>query len=109
MKRLNWARVGLIHVENTDLAGGTKVRVSVTGQKYHRLRHKKILDGYDNFISYVVIGSLKATANFGRLDVRRCMMTSEASRVVSSISHNNKNTTVLSTLSYNSREIGRAS
>ena len=74
------------------------MHVPVTGQKYYHPRHKKVLDGYDKFINYVVVGSLKATNNFERLDVRRRMMTSEASVVVSSISHNNKNTTVLSTL-----------
>ena len=42
-------RVGQIHRENTDLTGGMQVRISVTRKKYHHPRHKKILDGYDDF------------------------------------------------------------
>ena len=80
------------------LTGGTQVRVPVTRQKYHRMRHKKILDGYDNFNTYVLVGSLRDTTKFGRSDRQRHVMTLEASRVVISISKNNKNTTVLSTL-----------
>ena len=90
--------MGQIRRENTDLTGGTKVRVPGNIQKCHRPRHKKILDGYDDFNNYVVVVSLRATNNFGRLDVRRHVMTLEASRVVCRLSHNSKNTTVLSDL-----------
>ena len=76
---------------NTYLAGVTmQVCVPGTRQKYHSLRHKKKLDGYDDFNTYVVIGSLRATKNFGRLDIQRHVMILEASRVVSRLSHNNK-------------------
>ena len=63
-KRVNWARVGRIRREKKDL-NGTQVRVSVTGQKYHCLRHKEILDGYHDFSTYLVVGSLKDNTNFG--------------------------------------------
>ena len=66
--------------------------------KYHRPRQKKTLDGYDDFNTYVVVGSLTATNNFGRLDVQRYAITLEARRVVIRLFHNNNNTTVLSTL-----------
>ena len=66
------------------------MRVPVTKQKFHHPRHDKILDGYDNFNTYVVLGSLRTTYNFRRLYVRCQLMTSEASRVVSNLSHNNK-------------------
>ena len=69
-----------------------------TRQKYHRPRHKKILDGYDNFNTHVFVGSSRATNNFRRLEVQRHVMTLEASRVEISIYHNYKNTTSLSTL-----------
>ena len=80
-----------------DLTGGMQVRVPETRQKYHRPRHKKILDGYENFSIYVVVKSLRATAKLGSLDVWRRMMTLEAIGVVSRISQNNNNTPVLST------------
>ena len=91
--------MGKIHRENADLTGGTQVHVSVTRYTYHRPRHKKILDGYDYFNTYVVIVSLRATTHFGPLDVRRHVMTLEASRVLIRIYHNHNNTTLLSTLS----------
>ena len=59
-------------------------------QKCHRPRHEKILDGYENFNTYVVVGSLRDTNDFGSLNVRRYVTTLEASRVVSRLSHNNK-------------------
>ena len=55
VQRVNWARVGQINGENMDLTVGTQVRVSVTRQKCHHLRHKKILDGYDKFSTYDVV------------------------------------------------------
>ena len=61
-----------------------------TRQKCHRPRHEKILDGYDDFNTYVVMGSLRATTIFLRLDLRRHVMTLEASILVSKLSHNNK-------------------
>ena len=81
-----------------DLTGGTQVRMPGTRHKFHSLRNEKILDGYDNFNPYIFVISLRATTNFGFLDVWRHIMTPEASRVVSRIYHHNKNTTVLSTL-----------
>ena len=90
MYKINQARLGQTHGENTDLTGGTQVPMQGTNQKYHRPRHEKILDGYDDFNTYVVIGSLRATKNFGRLDIQRHVMILEASRVVSRLSHNNK-------------------
>ena len=60
--------MGRIHRENTDLTGGT-VRVPGTRQKYHCPRYEKLLDGYEYFNTYVVVGSLRATTNFGHLDV----------------------------------------
>ena len=90
--------MGRIHGENTDLTGSTQVRVPATRHKYHRPRHKIFLDGYDNFSNYLVVGSLRDTNNFGRLDVWRCMMILKAIRVVSRLSHNNNNKRVLSTL-----------
>ena len=76
----------------------TQVRVTGTRKKFHRPRHKKILDGYDKFNTYVIVGSLRATTNFRRSDVRHHVMTSEASRLVSRLYHNNKNRTASSTL-----------
>ena len=61
--------MGRIHGENTDFIGVTQVRFPVTRQKYHCPRHKKILDGYDDFNTYVVVVSLRATNNFGHSDV----------------------------------------
>ena len=66
------------------------MRVPGTRQKCHHPRHDKILDGYYNFNTYVVLGSLSTTTNFGRTYVQYHVMTSEASRVVSIIYHNNK-------------------
>ena len=90
--------MGQIYGENTDLNGGTQVRVLGTSQKCQIPMHKKILDGYDDFNSYVVILSFRDTTNFERLDIQRYGMSSKASKIVSRTSHNNKNTTVLSTL-----------
>ena len=45
-----------------------------------------------------MIGSLRATPNFGRLGVRLRVMNPEVSREVRRISHNNNIRTVLSTL-----------
>ena len=81
-----------------DLNGGMQVRVPGNRYKYHRLRHNKILDSYDDFNNYVVIGSSRATMNFGCSDVQHHVMTSKYSIVISRIYHNNKNTIVLSTL-----------
>ena len=61
--------MGLIHGENTYLTGGTHMRVTGTRQKCHHPIHEKILDGYEKFSTYVVVGSLRDTTNFGRLDV----------------------------------------
>ena len=69
MQRVCWERVAQIHVENTDFTGGMQVRVSGTRHKHHRPRHEKILDVYDNFNTYFVVGLLRATTNFGCLDV----------------------------------------
>ena len=74
------------------------MRLAGVRQKYHRLKHEKILDGYDDFNTYVVSRSLRETIDFGHLDVQRHLMTSEVRRVVRGVSCNNKNTTVLSTL-----------
>ena len=82
--------MGRIHGENTDLSGDTKVCVPGTRHKCHHPGHEKILDGYDEFNTYIIVGSLRPTIHFGRLEVRRHVMTSEYSRVVSRISHNNK-------------------
>ena len=77
---------------------GTQVHASVTRHKYNRLRHTKILNGYDNFNTSVSVGSLGATTNFRRSDVQCHVMTSEASRVINRRSHNINITTILSTL-----------
>ena len=50
-----------LHIENMDLTGGMQVRVPGTRHKCHRRRHKKIFYGYDNFNTYVVVGSLRDT------------------------------------------------
>ena len=97
MQQVNWARAGLIYGENMDFTGGTQVRVSVTMQKYQHFRYKEILDGYNDFSTEVVVESLRATDYFVHLDVQHCM-TLEASKLLSRISHNNKNTTVSSTI-----------
>ena len=39
----------------TYLTGGTQVHVPVTIQKYHRPSHKNILDGCENFSTYIVV------------------------------------------------------
>ena len=75
---------------NIDLTGGTQVCVPGTRQECHRARHEKILDGYENFNTYVFIGSLRDTTNCGRLNVQRHVITLEASRVVSRLSQNCK-------------------
>ena len=80
------------------IGSNPRKKMDLTGYKYHHPRHKKILDGYDYFSTYVIVVSLKATTNLVRLDVQRRMMTSEASRLVSRISHSNKDTTLLSIL-----------
>ena len=82
--------MGRIHGENTDLTGDTQILVPGDRQKYHCPWHEKILDVYYEFSTYIVVGSLRAPTNFIRSDVRRHMMNLEASRVVSIISHNNK-------------------
>ena len=76
----------------------TRIFVLATRHKYHRTKHKKLLDDYDDFNNYVIVGSLRATTNFGGLDVPPHVMTLEASRVVSRLSHNNNNTAVLSNI-----------
>ena len=48
--------MGRIHRGKTDLTGGMQVRVLGTRQKYNCTRHKKILDGYDEFNTYIVVG-----------------------------------------------------
>ena len=77
---------------------GTQVHASVTRHKYNRLRHTKILNGYDNFNTSVVIELLMSPTNFGGSYVQFHVMTLKASRVVSRIFLNNNNTTVLPTL-----------
>ena len=54
--------------------GLTQVRVKGDRHKCHRLRHKKLLDIYDNFNTYIVVVSLRATPNFVRLCVHRHVM-----------------------------------
>ena len=98
MTQLNPLRVGQFHGEKTDLTGGMQARVPGTRHKYHHLMYKKILDGYDNFNTYVVIGCFRATTDFGCPGIQCHVMTLEDSIVVSKISHNNKSITVLSTL-----------
>ena len=83
-------RVVKINGGNTDLNGGTQVRVPGTRQKCHRPRPEKILDGYDNSNTYIVLGSLGITANFGRLDIYLHAMILEDIKVVRRIYHNNK-------------------
>ena len=57
---------------NTYLDGVTmQVCVPGTRQKYHSLRHKKTLDGYDDFNTYLVVGSFRDTTNFGNLKYGR--------------------------------------
>ena len=57
-----------------------------TRYKCHRPRHEKILDGYDDFNTHVIVVSLKATTNFVCSNVCRHVMTLETSTVVSRIS-----------------------
>ena len=61
--------MGIIHGENTYLTGGTQLRVPGTRYKCHRPRHEKIFYGYDDFNTYVIVGSLRGTTNSGSLDV----------------------------------------
>ena len=82
--------MGQIRGEDTYLNGGMQVHVSGTRKKRHCLKHEKILNGYEDFNIYVVVGSLRATNNSGRLDEQHHVMTLEYGRVVSSIFHNNK-------------------
>ena len=89
--------MGQIHGENTDFTGGKQVRMPVNREKFHHPRYKEIWDGYDDFRTYIVVGLLRSTTNFVHLGIWR-RITLEVSRVVSRISHNNKNTTVSSTL-----------
>ena len=70
--------------------GGTQVSVPDTREKCNCLRHAEILDGYDEFNTYAVVGSLMDTTNLGRLDVQRHVTTLEDSREVSRLSSNNK-------------------
>ena len=77
--------MGRIHGENTDLSGDTKVCVPGTRHKCHRSRHEKILDGYEKFSTYIIVGSFRASINFGRSYVRCHVMTSGYSRVGSRI------------------------
>ena len=86
--------MGRIYSKNTDLTCGTRVSMPVTRQKYHCPRYKEIMDGYNTFITYFIVGYLRATTNAVYLDVRNCM-TTEASKVLIRISQNNKNTTLL--------------
>ena len=69
---------------------GMQVVVPVNRHKCHPSRLEEILDGYDDFNTYVVVELLRATTNFGCLDVRRHVMTSESSIAVSMIYRNNK-------------------
>ena len=66
------------------------MRVPGNRHKCHRPRHEKILDGYDGFNTYVFVGSLRVNNNFGSSDVQCHVMTLEASRALSRLSHNNK-------------------
>ena len=66
------------------------MRVPGTRHECHPPRHDKILDSYEIFNTYAVVGSLRANTNFGRSDVQRHVITSEASRLVGIIHHNNK-------------------
>ena len=56
-------------------------------------KYKKILDGYDDFRTYVIVGYMRDTTNFGDLDVLHHIIL-VSSRVISRISYNNTNTTV---------------
>ena len=42
--------------KNMDLTGVAQVRVLGTIHKCQHLRHEKILDGYDNSNTYIVVG-----------------------------------------------------
>ena len=79
-----------VHGENTNLTDDMQVRVPGIKHKFHHQMHEKILDGYDGFNTYVFLGSLRATTNFGPLDVQHYVMNLEYSRVVSRLYHNNK-------------------
>ena len=60
-----------------------------------KTRYKEILDDYDDFRTYSIIGSLRATDIFGCSDICRCMILVD-SRVIIVLSHNNNNTRALS-------------
>ena len=51
---------------------------------------KILLGGYDDFNTYAAVGTFRATTSFRYSDVQRRVITSEASRVVSRLSCNNK-------------------
>ena len=59
-------RVGQIHGEKTYLTVSKRVHVSVNRQTCHCTRYKEILDGYDDFKTYVIVGLSRVTTNFGR-------------------------------------------
>ena len=52
----------------------TQVRVKGAINKCHCLRHEKVLDVYDNFNTYIVVVSLRASPNFVSLCVHRHVM-----------------------------------
>ena len=87
--------MGQIHGGNAYLTGGTQVHVPGTRHKCQHLRHEKILNGYENSNTCIVVGSLSVTTNFVISDVLRCAMTSGDSRVVIRISYNNKEYNVI--------------
>ena len=53
--------MGRIHGENKYLTDGTQLSMSGARQKCHCMRYEKILHGYDDFRTYVVIRSLRDT------------------------------------------------
>ena len=69
MQQVSHAIVGQIHGENTFLTGSMKLCVPVTRQKCNCPRYKEILDGYDDFSTYAIVGSLRDTTTFGCLDI----------------------------------------
>ena len=50
------------------------MRVKGDRNKCHRLRHKKVLNVYENFNTYIVVVSLRASPNFVSLCVHRHVM-----------------------------------
>ena len=74
------------------------MRVIDNRQKCHSMRHEKILNGYDDFNTYVMVLSLRCANNFRHLDIQHHVVTLEASIVVSRIYHNDNTNTILSTL-----------